>query len=332
MNDIISPPHSHYLQHGQWAAVRARHDWAAQSIDLQTPSGEQAVTIYTRKVQPIGTLGYIPYCLPVLSPADAKVNLDRIKETCRDCFAVIIEPQQLKNTVNESELHRLGLKRTWMGGIQNLSTLIVDLTKSEDEIMAAFTKEKRYNVRKAEKRGVVVRELPADEKAFDIIWKFKELTIERSGHYYRPKDFMYDVWSTFASANKARVFVAYQEEKPVSAVLALHDDWQAWSRDSGSLREANSLGAPSYMQWEVMRALKSSGIERYDLCGIRPEDQRDPDNPRYGIFRYKSGFNPDGIEDYCGPYDFVLSSAKYAVWQRAKGLYLRFAARRNYFF
>jgi lipid II:glycine glycyltransferase (peptidoglycan interpeptide bridge formation enzyme) len=331
---IISPPHSHYLQHAEWAAVRRRYDWQTHQIGLATPDGEQPVTVYKRRVTPIGRLAYAPYCLPVLGVEQVDENLERMRVAMTDCFAVIVEPQQLERDTDRDVLRNIGLKRAFPAGIQNLSSLFIDLGRSEDDIFGRFTKEKRYNVRKAEKRGVLIRELEPGPDAFNLIYAFKQATIERAGHYYRPKKFMYEMWDEFARAGKLRVFVAYHQDRPVSGVAVLHDGWQAWSRDSGSLREGSSLGAPSYMQWEVMKALKKSAVERYDLCGIRPADQRDPSNPRYGIFRYKSGFAPEGIEDYCGPYDLVLEPRRYAAWLRWKGLYLRWSMSitKNYFF
>lgn len=334
MMEVVNPPHSHYLQHSEWAAVRAKYDWQSRSLQLATTAGEQPVTVYNRAIKPIGMLAYIPYCLPVFGGSQVKNNLERLREGLADCFAVTIEPQQLASSVDGPDLEALGLKRLWPAGIQNISTVIVDLNRPEEEIFASFTKEKRYNVRKAERRGVVVREVPTDQSGFDLVYSFKLETIGRSDHYYRPKQFIYDVWGSFAEAGKARIFVAEHDGQPVSAVLVLHDDYQAWSRDSGSLREANSLGAPSLMQWEAMKAIRGLGIKRYDLCGIRPPGQREPSNPRYGIFRFKSGFSEAGIEDYCGPYDLVINKPKYELWKRTRGLHMKITQKRtqNYFF
>ena len=70
---------------------------------------------------------------------------------------------------------------------------------------------------------------------------------------------------------------------------------------------------PNYLlQWHMIKWAKKSGCKIYDFRGISGD--LDENNPLYGLYRFKKGFNGDFTE-FIGEFDMVLDKYLYYLWE-----------------
>ncbi|TCT16412.1 peptidoglycan pentaglycine glycine transferase (the first glycine) [Natranaerovirga pectinivora] len=70
---------------------------------------------------------------------------------------------------------------------------------------------------------------------------------------------------------------------------------------------------PNYLlQWEMIKYAMSKGCLIYDFRGVSGD--LDPNNPLYGLYKFKKGFNGEFVE-YIGEFDLVINKYYYKLWE-----------------
>lgn len=70
---------------------------------------------------------------------------------------------------------------------------------------------------------------------------------------------------------------------------------------------------PNYLiQWEMIKKAVEMGCYLYDFRGISGD--LSIDNPLYGLYKFKKGFNPEFTE-YIGEFDLILNKPMYYAWE-----------------
>lgn len=173
--------------------------------------------------------------------------------------------------------------------IQPQATRIIDITKSEEEILAGMHPKGRYNITLAKKHGVVVEACGAHvspEQNIDAFYALLQGTGGRDGfvvsqksHYTR---FLSDLTGSF-------LLLAKHEDRPIAGLLGVEWNGTAVYYYGASSYAHRSLMAPYLLQWEAIRRSKGHGCHTYDLLGISP-DKAPPNDPWWGITDFKRKF------------------------------------------
>ena len=172
---LLALPNPHVLQSWTWGDFKSRHGWSVTRLLFQ--EGGQivaAASVLERRVPrlPVSIL-YVPKG-PALDWADADrlgavlEELERLARRRRALFLKIdpdvYYPGDVPTLSSRPALapRVTGLlgERGWcLSGdqIQFRNTVLLDLDRSEDELLAAMKQKTRYNVRLARRRGVTVR-------------------------------------------------------------------------------------------------------------------------------------------------------------------------------
>jgi lipid II:glycine glycyltransferase (peptidoglycan interpeptide bridge formation enzyme) len=205
-------------------------------------------------------------------------------------------------------LERLGFHRAPQQ-VQPRATIVVDLARSPEEILAGYDRQVRYNARLAEKKGVEVVEGGAE--LVGDFWKLLNTTAGRKGFVERGADY-YERFIEHFREN-ARVFLArYNGGYLYGAVIAVFGPtaYYLYGASGGD----RSVKPSELTQYKAMLWAKSRGATRYDMWGI--PTQPTEGHPLYGTYRFKSGFG-GATELYAGAFDLplipVLGSAATAV-------------------
>ncbi len=199
--------------------------------------------------------------------------------------------------------------------VQPSTTLVVDLTKTESEILAGMKQKTRYNIGLAERRGVAVRSL---EHSHDLT-AFAQLlrtTAERDQFSLHPIQYYQTMFATLAPEH-LELFIAEHDGVMLAAALVAFFGRWAYYLHGGSSSEHRDLMAPQLLHWEIMRTAKFRGFTHYDLWGI--DEKRWP-----GVTRFKLGFAPNKEPThYAGTWDVALRPWSYRAYRAA----LRFSSR-----
>lgn len=182
--------------------------------------------------------------------------------------------------------------------IQPRATIVVDLTPSDEAILAAFNSRVRYNARHAQKKGVEVSEGGVeDARAF---WELLNATAARKGFVERDLSYFTHLMETYG--DNARIFLArYQGAVVYGALIAVFGQ-VAYYLYGGSGGD-RSVKPSELGQYRAMLWSKGRGATRYDMWGIPYSPA--PDNPLYTVYTFKSGFGGQEAR-YAGALDLPL--------------------------
>lgn len=161
-------------------------------------------------------------------------------------------------------------------------TLIQDLSQAEDAIFAAIHPTFRYNIRRAMREGVQIREgIQYLEDAYALIAH----TLQRSDQAFRTLDDFRR--AVLALGEQVKVLVAEREGIYEGAMVAPFSAHAAYTWYCGS-REKPTLGSMHLLHWEAMRLFRSLNVKRFDFQGVRINPEKG--SKQEGIFNFKRRF------------------------------------------
>ena len=202
--------------------------------------------------------------------------------------------------------------------IQFQNTIIVDLTSSEEEMLARMKPKTRYNIRLAEKKGVSVRVGTLDD--LTMLYKMYAETSVRDGFVIRDEIYYMTVWKLFMSNIQTfklsnlptcEPLIAEVDGEPVAAIFLFMFAGRAYYV-YGMSRNLYREKMPAYLlQWEAMKIARANGCAAYDLWGA--PDVFDESDSMWGVYRFKEGLGGDVIRTL-GAYDFAPSKLWYKLY------------------
>lgn len=188
--------------------------------------------------------------------------------------------------------------------------IILDLSKSEEELMAVMNSKTRYNVRLAERKGVVVKE-ESNDKGLNIFLKLQEETAKRQGFMLHPDNYYRKLWNLLSSKKIAHIMVAYFEDEPLTSWILFAKDNVLYYPYGASSLKYRELMASNLMAWEVIKFGKKIGCLSFDMWGS--SDPEDTTSSWYGFTKFKLGYGGVPVK-YIDSYDLVIDPFKYQVF------------------
>lgn len=170
---------------------------------------------------------------------------------------------------------------------ENRKVVICDLRPPEQQVVRQFSRNARYNLRKAGRFGLRVEcdEQGARLPEFLAIYEHTMRRKQAESSYFFPAEFFQRLHAGLAG--RFAYFHVWQGDQVVSTELLLLTAQAVYSFLGGTYHEAFNTGANYLLKAEVIRWAAARGKRWYVLGGgYRPDD---------GIFQYKQGFAPDGI-------------------------------------
>jgi lipid II:glycine glycyltransferase (peptidoglycan interpeptide bridge formation enzyme) len=318
----------HVLQTSAWAALKSRFGWSAGRVAVLDENRivAGASVLFRRLPLGLATLAYIPKgplvdwdCAPLVSVLFG--GLDKLCRA-RRAFALKLEPD-----IEDTQVAREASKMQQAGHstrpVQPRGTILIDLTKTEDELLSAMNQSTRRNIRLAARRGVVVREGTADDLlAFNSLM---QITGERDGFGVHSAEYYRAAFELFVPRGWARLFIAEVAgappcASPVAAIMVFAFGSKAWYMYGASGNEHRERKPTHALQWEAIRWAKSRGCATYDFWGIPDEDEttleskfQDEESGLWGVYRFKRGFG-GRIVRYVGAFDRVYSPLLYRAF------------------
>jgi len=309
---VANPDGGNVLQAKAFGETKSRHGWEAKYFMMS----DVAILALARRVPLLGELWYVTKGPGVGELAGLKQFAEACQHQPNKPFMVKIDPEIPAASIKPAQLEKLGYIRAPRDIQYNVTTAIIDLQPTEDEILASFKQKTRYNVRLAAKKGVVCAAVPTDQAAIDTMYNLTIAMTKRANVYLRSKQYFSDFWRLHSEQGTGQMFFARFQDKVLAGAFVTQLGTKALYKDGGSIREHSDVQAMAGLQWEVMRWLKAHGVTEYDLHGTPPADKiDDPIHPLAGLARFKTGFQQH-ITEYVGTYDLPLDKDVYDRWLR----------------
>ncbi len=319
-NELVNanPGGGAILQGYEFIMQKANSGWKPRFIMI----GTRAVAALEKSIPLMGRVWYIPKGPATDSVSDLSSLLDELTPFARQhgVFSIKIEPE-LDHT---TDMSALGCIKT--RPIQyNFSTVLVDLSPSIDEILTALPQKGRHAIRRAERDGVIVKQVEPTAENCQTMYALFQETATDAGFAIRPTEYYQSFYHRYGE--NGGLFFAYVGETVVAGAFAMVQGGKSVYKDGASVREKVTYGASHLLQWEVIKWAKSLGSLEHDLAGVPPiADIKDPNHPFYGLGRFKTSFNKT-VTQYVGAYDVPARPLRAKLWHA----YIEKIVRRLYF-
>lgn len=349
-NEIISKlPDPHFLQTYEWGQVKAKYGWVpyyavwTEDGKFQVASDFQTITNYQSPIIASAlilkrtafrrfSIFYAPKG-PLMDWANEPLRkrvLDDLQAFAKKQGAIFLKldpdvvlgrgvPASVDEATENSgqavwsDLRRRG----WVESsdqIQFRNTVMVDLSASEEEILMRMKQKTRYNVRLAEKKGVLLRVGSLED--LGMLYKMYAETSVRDGFVIRDEEYYMTVWKLFMSAAisgqpSTVPLIAEVDGEAVAAIFLFMFAGRGYYV-YGMSRNAHREKMPTYLlQWAAMKYAKAHGCLTYDLWGA--PDVFDESDSMWGVYRFKEGLGGEVVRTL-GAYDFAPNKFWYSMY------------------
>lgn len=332
-NQFVLANQGSFLQSWEWGEFQERVEkrifrfsgegWAAQFIENKLP-GVNKFYWYAPKGPMIAISDW-----PIANSKIQKITEEIKKTVGKDVIFFRLGPEW--DLSSRSSLVASGFSQLPYD-IEPSQTLILDTTKSEDELLAQMHEKWRYNIRLAERKGVRVKFVTSDvtnfEHYFEEFYRLvSEGTAQRKGIKHYPKEYYKKQLQINNSSQhplnlrggegelKPLLFVAEYEGKIIAANIIVIFGYKATYLHGATSSDHREVMASHLLQWEQIKYAKSQGCSEYDFWGIANEYTLDKRGKSWeGFTRFKKGFG--GQErNYIGYFDYPLDKPWYFLYR-----------------
>lgn len=296
-NEYALEHHGHPLQLWGWGEVKFAHGWTVDRLFLYSKDEEVigAVQLLVRRLPwPMRSLTYVARG-PIVDDNNREELLEKLTSYVKRTYhsvALMIEPDNTDFVIPR------GWKRS-KNHILPAKTIILDLDKSDSELLGNMAKKTRQYIRKSASEAVTIDKVRS-RADLDKCLEIYRTTARRAKFNLHDDNYYYDVFTKLA--DHSQMFAAYVDDQPVSFL------WLAISADTalelyGGMNEKGQELRVNYaLKWHAISKCKEWGLSRYDFGGLIEG----------GVSTFKMGWASEKTE-LAGTFDRPLS-VFYGIW------------------
>jgi peptidoglycan pentaglycine glycine transferase (the first glycine) len=209
--------------------------------------------------------------------------------------------------------------------MQPREILVMNITKSEEEILAEMKSKTRYNIHLAEKKGVKTWNMEhgtRNKKCIEEFLRLVKITAERNKITSHPENY-YRKMLEAIPGDILKLYVAEYDNKIIAANLVVFYGNTATYLHGASDDDYRNAMAPYLLQWRQIQDACIAGCGKYDLGGVKINSKGG--KSWEGVTRFKIGFSPKtNPVEFPGSWDIIISPSKYFTYrtiQKMKNLF-----------
>ena len=317
---VAAQPFAQYPQSWIWGEFGQSQGKEVRRFALTKGGAWQAAIQLERRMRRFGMGYWFAPRGPVFSSAIPK---DQRPQVMMKLCELLVERKELRrktlfwrfepmsDLADPEGLVPLSFQRT--GSLNPASTITLDLTQSEEQLLAKMHEKTRYNIRVAHKHGVVVR-TASSVGDMDIFLRLMDETAARDGFVQHSSKYLVDTFRFLEARGMATIRIAEHDKVPLAAQMEItYGDTTTYLYGASS-SESRKFMAPYALHWSAITDAKKRGFSLYDFWGANPEFQ----GAYYykaswdGITRFKRGFGGDQ-RDLVGTWDLPFNRVIYSL-------------------
>lgn len=309
---IENSPTGHIVQSWEWGEFKKDYGNQITRVGVLDEGNLVAAASYTLHKIPYTKffVGYLPKGPVVGStkPEALKLLLDKITEEAKsqNCLFIRLEPNFL--TTTDYKLPKIANLVHAPKTIFAPHTLLLDLTKPEEELLKNMHEKWRYNTRLSERKGVQVKETE-DIEAFI---KIQRETADRDKFYIHPDQYYRNLWQKLHPQGLAFLLQATHEGDALASwMLFKFGDYLYYPYGASSSLKRNLMASHALM-WAAVQFGQKHHLKTFDLWGASPEDA-DSNDPWLGFTTFKLGFGSHRVS-FVGTFDLVINPTLYKIF------------------
>lgn len=185
----------------------------------------------------------------------------------------------------------------------------LDLTLSEEELLAKMRKSTRYDLRKADKLGL---RLTTSTRVADIkhFHQLQLATAKRQKFVPFSLSFWQEQFRLFATDNQALLYSSYFADELLAQAMIIFYGQEAVYHYGASTDLARKYPGAVAIQWAAIKEARRRGMGRYNFWGVAPVDQ--PQHRFAKLSTFKRGFGGQDYQ-YFPAHDLIIDSLGYKI-------------------
>ncbi len=305
---VIAKPEANFLQSVEWGKV---HELLGDTVLREgvwdggrIVGGWQGIVKDARRGRYLEVPG-----APLIDWSDSTMINEVVRQLRASakkygCVFVRVRPQLADSKAYRQQFASLGFRQAPMH-LHAEHTNILDLTKPEAELLAGMRRQTRYEVRRADKQGIVVS-WRSDIKAIKEFVAMQAGTAKRQGFVPPSGRFLEAELAAFG--DKLRIYRAEKGGQVLNLAVVIMYGQEAEYHEAASTPASRGLAGAYALQWRAIRDAKAGGLTRYNFWGIAYTD-----NPKHryaGVTTFKRGFGGDDVA-YVPAHDLIVQPGRY---------------------
>lgn len=239
-----------------------------------------------------------------------KLCFEELKNVAKkhNVIFVRVRPQLIENEISLAIFRKHGFVSAPMHLSADLTSQL-DITKTEDELLAKMRKTTRYELKKAQKLGITIQtSFNVDD--IDGFYDRQIQTAKRQGFVPFSLKFLKEQFRAFSANNSALLYQAYYEKKLLAEAFIIFYGPEATYHYGASTEDGRKFPGAYLLQWEAILEAKRRGQKRYNFWGVVKPDQTK--HRFYGVSIFKRGFGGDDVA-YVHAQDLVIAPLRYTI-------------------
>ncbi len=233
---------------------------------------------------------------PVLLPFNKEVfeaviaHVSDIAKKKKASF-IRLSPVVQKEHVDFLMLKKMGMRNAPMHNMDAEICWVLDVDKSEEELLKGMRKTHRYLIKKAQSLDIEIIKTQKATDIEDFLALYKDLSYRK---HFVPHSGVKEEFSVFAKEDQAMLFLAKYNGEIISGAFIAFVGNMAIYRHGASHANFRDIPASYLLQWEAIKEAKKRGMKLYNFWGIAPSDSKK--HPWHGLTLFKTGFGGKRVE------------------------------------
>ena len=316
-------PYKSFMQTPEIAKLREQNGWTPYYFGVEADGEIKAATMLVAKPTFLGKSTFLAPGGPLLDLEDSKLTNFFFKNLIKyikshngyvlhiDPYYELVERDRDGNKVTDGFNHQNAINHLARNGFRPTHStqpkylFVMDLNdRTEEQILADLKRNTRNHIRKAEKAGVTVRELP-------ILKQITESTSKRRNFTDRPLSYYEQMYDLFHDKGEIKFLLAEANDIPLSAAMfMLYGDEVIYLFSGSDEQYMKEYNAQYAIQWYIIKYATEHKFKRYNFYGIHSL----PKNGELdGIYEFKKGFDTKygHVVELIGSYELGINQPFY---------------------
>jgi lipid II:glycine glycyltransferase (peptidoglycan interpeptide bridge formation enzyme) len=191
--------------------------------------------------------------------------------------------------------------------MQPKEVFVIDITKTEEQLLGEMKAKTRYNIRLAEKKCVKIF-CDKSEKNIAEFLRLTQVMAKRNGIVVHDESYYMKMLENIPD-DILKLYVAEYQGKIIAANFVIFYNKTCIYLHGASDDDFRNAMAPHLLQWQQICDAKKAGCARYDFGGISFGKWQ-------GITKFKLGFSPKiSTIAFPGSYDIIINQKKYWLYR-----------------
>ena len=191
--------------------------------------------------------------------------------------------------------------------------ILIDLTKSEDDLWKGVKSRKRNNIRQAQRKGLLVRRLTTNKEA-EAAYPILQEVYKRAKLPLADKSLFMNAFNLMYSSEMLRIYGTFFQDELAGIMYIFSYNGRFYDWYAGSLKQYYQFNPNDILPWEIFKIAQTEKIQLFDFGGAGK-----PDVP-YGVRNYKIQFGGELVNygRYELPHNrvtFFIMRIAFKAWQ-----------------